>query len=622
MADVKKVLVVDDHFEMLEFLQSMLELSEYDYEVLAVPSAEEGMLELGRTAFDLLITDVRLPGMSGFDFVRRSRKRSRNPDLPVIMITAYSSDQGRQEAKELGVYRYFTKPFGDTDEVITAVNEILYGAPPAVTETDAPAIAAPRRDITLPANVEKRLRTLTADTGASLVLLATKEGQMLIETGAIRDVDTAHLASIISGNLINSKQLTQQLGGDSVTTIQYHGGEHLEMYTANIGTDYFMSIVFDVQVRRGRFGTIWVFTQRAIKDLLPMLPALPTMDATAGRSEQTAVKQTAVSTPAKPAQPIQKEATPPPPKTSPRSARRRGYLPDSASSTNVEYAAKPHAQAKAEAAKKSDEPTFAAPPPPDFSGGGDADDGAAIDLGIDDLKNLLGNAPATPPSADSGIDSESELVPMNADALKNLLGNAPAPAPSTDSGIESESKLMPMDADALKNLLGNASAKPTPSTDSGIESESELVPMDADALKNLMSGGGAVIPVADEEQDGSHIPPADDLAALLALDNLPDDDAIDFGDTLIPDDDQPTKPMSFAEAKRLGLIGGAIAPASEPEQRSEGSGLDDMLKNLENPVDLDAFWDTAISSTETAKTSGMSLEEARRQGFLSNKTDK
>ncbi|HFE66456.1 MAG TPA: response regulator, partial [Chloroflexi bacterium] len=122
--DVKHIMVVDDHFEMLEFLRSMLELSEHDYEVLAVPSAEESMLELRRSHFDLLITDVRLPGMSGFDLVRRMRKMGR--DIPVIMITAYSSSQGKKEAEELGVYRYFRKPL-DTDEVLTAVNQILYG---------------------------------------------------------------------------------------------------------------------------------------------------------------------------------------------------------------------------------------------------------------------------------------------------------------------------------------------------------------------------------------------------------------------------------------------------------------------------------------------------------------
>ena len=54
MADVKQILVVDDHFEMLEMLRSMLEISSKDHQVLAVPSAEEGLLELRLTSFDLL----------------------------------------------------------------------------------------------------------------------------------------------------------------------------------------------------------------------------------------------------------------------------------------------------------------------------------------------------------------------------------------------------------------------------------------------------------------------------------------------------------------------------------------------------------------------------------------
>jgi CheY-like chemotaxis protein len=87
MADVKQILVVDDHFEVLEFLRSMLQVSNEDHQVLAVPSAEEALLELRLTKFDLLISDVRLPGMSGFDLVRRARRT--RPEIPVVMIKAY-----------------------------------------------------------------------------------------------------------------------------------------------------------------------------------------------------------------------------------------------------------------------------------------------------------------------------------------------------------------------------------------------------------------------------------------------------------------------------------------------------------------------------------------------------
>ena len=137
MAELKHILVVDDHFEMLEFLRSMLEMSNANYRVLGVPSAEEGLLELKRRShqgdpFDLLITDVRLAGMSGFELARKVRDL--RPDMPIIIITAYASVQGRKEAELLGVHRYFEKPL-DTDALLASVHGALYPdgeAPPAV----------------------------------------------------------------------------------------------------------------------------------------------------------------------------------------------------------------------------------------------------------------------------------------------------------------------------------------------------------------------------------------------------------------------------------------------------------------------------------------------------------
>lgn len=270
MADVKKVLVVDDHFEMLELLRSLLELSNEECEVLAVPSAEEGLLELRRTHFDLVITDVRLPGMSGFDLVRRINKLERG--TPVIMITAYSSSEGQKEAHSLGVLRYFSKPL-DTDAVLMAVHLALHGevlAPAqvaAVYEAESPTAVS--------SAVRKRLQTLRGDTGAAGLLLASLEGQILFEAAANRRLDFTKLAVALGQTIKHSFALSEHLDGETPHTIQYHAGETIELYCANVGRDHFLAIFFDVELRRGRIGTIWVFTQRAIKDLVELLASGP-----------------------------------------------------------------------------------------------------------------------------------------------------------------------------------------------------------------------------------------------------------------------------------------------------------------------------------------------------------
>ena len=273
MTNVKQILVVDDHFEMLEFLRSMLELSNQECEVLAVPSAEEGLLELRRAPFDLLITDVRLPGMSGFDLVRRVKALGRQ--IPVIMITAYSSPQGRKEATDLGVYRYFQKPL-DTDNVLAAVHKALHGAPVPLLE---PSVNEPvLSQKYLSDEVRKRLETLRADTGAIRLMLTTVPGRILFEVGSGRQLDLPTLATLIARNLSDSFLLARQLGSENPFTLQYHAGEKIELYCANVGRSHFLTIFFDAASRRGRIGTIWLFTQRAIKDLLEMLPALAVIE--------------------------------------------------------------------------------------------------------------------------------------------------------------------------------------------------------------------------------------------------------------------------------------------------------------------------------------------------------
>lgn len=263
MEEVKQILVVDDYFQMLEFLRSVLEFSHHEYQVLAVPSAEEGVLELRRTKFDLVITDVRLPGMSGFDMVRKIKQLNR--DIPIIMITAYSTEQGRKEAEELGVKRYFKKPL-DPDELLATVHAILYGS-----EETAEEDISQGEGFSLPLEVRRRLETLRSDTGARYIMLSDSVGQILDDGGGGEALDLATLADGIADSMRTSFLLAEQLDSKEPFTIQYQSGDTFDLYFANVGRDYIVSIFFDAQARRGRLGTVWVFAQRAISDLRELL---------------------------------------------------------------------------------------------------------------------------------------------------------------------------------------------------------------------------------------------------------------------------------------------------------------------------------------------------------------
>src|SRR5690606_27619580 len=114
---------------------------------------------------------------------------------------------------------------------------------------------------------------LSTDTGAAQVVVAHRDGRILSHVGKQATIDLQQLASLVAVGLENSFRLAQQLQSREPLTIQYQAGERVDLYTANVGRDYFLMLLFDVQSRRGRIGTVWIFAQRAIKDLKELLPA-------------------------------------------------------------------------------------------------------------------------------------------------------------------------------------------------------------------------------------------------------------------------------------------------------------------------------------------------------------
>jgi excisionase family DNA binding protein len=102
-----RILVVDDEQAVRDLLSKTLTMADYD-----VDSADDGPSAIDKmraVEYDLLITDLKMPGMDGLSVIREARKLA--PDLRVIIITGYSTEASAIEAINLGVSGYLTKPF-------------------------------------------------------------------------------------------------------------------------------------------------------------------------------------------------------------------------------------------------------------------------------------------------------------------------------------------------------------------------------------------------------------------------------------------------------------------------------------------------------------------------------
>jgi DNA-binding NtrC family response regulator len=114
------ILVVDDEKNILKVVSTTL--GKESYTVDTARSSEEAIEKFDKDTHDLIITDLKLPGKSGMELLEYIK--SRNPDIPIIMITAFGTIENAVEAMKKGAFNYLTKPV-NPDELLSVVKEVL-----------------------------------------------------------------------------------------------------------------------------------------------------------------------------------------------------------------------------------------------------------------------------------------------------------------------------------------------------------------------------------------------------------------------------------------------------------------------------------------------------------------
>jgi DNA-binding NtrC family response regulator len=117
----KRVLIVEDDSLMRSFLSTVLR--EEGHQVEEASNAKEALSRLSQSEFDLVLSDLRMPGLSGLDLLQRGRKEY--PETRWILITAYGSIESAVDAMKAGASDYLTKPLRSPEELRHVVRRVL-----------------------------------------------------------------------------------------------------------------------------------------------------------------------------------------------------------------------------------------------------------------------------------------------------------------------------------------------------------------------------------------------------------------------------------------------------------------------------------------------------------------
>jgi two-component system response regulator (stage 0 sporulation protein F) len=258
----KRVLIVDDEETILRLLKSSLTSLGGSYEVVTENNGESAIQKFREAPFDLVVTDYMMDGMDGMQLLAAVKELS--PETRVIMITAYGSSELEQQAHDLEIYRYLTKPLE-----IALFRQIVKEALESSKTGPSGGSVVPEsraRQITRP--IEK----LLAESGARCVMLCEINGKIIAQLGHTEELPFEEITALLGGSIATIMQVGVKIDGAAeVSNLAYREGKQKDLYAMNVGRLHFLILVVDRAEYSNKLGAVWYYARRIAVELSKIL---------------------------------------------------------------------------------------------------------------------------------------------------------------------------------------------------------------------------------------------------------------------------------------------------------------------------------------------------------------
>ncbi|MCJ7567519.1 MAG: response regulator [Anaerolineales bacterium] len=258
---LQRVLVVDDDPETVAALAENLECLGDQYIIESASSGVRALVKVQHHRYALVITDLYMPEVDGWELIKRIRITS--PQTQLILITGYLSPDIEAKAREFDIFRCLAKPFMG--------RALLSAASEALQELEAPSRKIVSYSVNCLDAIETALIELAHNTGARCVMLADAKGSLIACEGDSGGIDMATLLALVAGGFATAAEISRCLGDQQAMNLNFHEGSSWEIYSASLSDKICLILLFDKKAQSGRIGMVWLYAKRTIQTLIDFI---------------------------------------------------------------------------------------------------------------------------------------------------------------------------------------------------------------------------------------------------------------------------------------------------------------------------------------------------------------
>lgn len=278
MADMPRIITVDPTGNIARIVRSAMDLLDLSIIQVDVPTTGDALEELDRKANLVVTAFVLDDDMKGWEFAMRIKKKSADTAV-IILGDSDDPDEFDEETTTESPFVYMSRPVDihrflrvlvgglESHEAMIAALAAPAGGGGGADNTDMGPV--PNIDIDAATAIVDGLLT---DLGAMALILAARNGEILLERGAVGYIDRDSLAPNLIPIMLANIGIKDMVGGN-VSTVQLYDGEDYDIFMLTVGLHHMLCVVFDGSQGARQFGLVNRFGRRAVEDLIALIGA-------------------------------------------------------------------------------------------------------------------------------------------------------------------------------------------------------------------------------------------------------------------------------------------------------------------------------------------------------------